>query len=366
MRKIKGPEDIKRAIHTKVLQRTTSSVTRSRLPPRTVANTHHSHHLKSARVLNRRIKHEWEPRVYEVLRLLEEHRYGRANALYSALDETTRTLDEVARRKAEVETFAEELEAANEEMEAANEEMQASNEELHAITEDLERANTDLEQFALVASHDLKEPLTTITRHAENLIEEYRDALGEDARENIAYIVDETRHMGALIDSVLTYARVNIDTSPFKPVDCNDLLTQAVKALGAGIQQSGAMISHDPLPTISADEVQLSRVFLNIMANAVKYHRPGEAVSIHLSAREEPDEWIISVRDDGIGIDSDYLEDVFKMFVRLHSLKKYPGAGLGLAIAEKIIRRHKGRIWAESAGDNQGTTLHFTIRKGLA
>ena len=358
MSTIKGPEDIKRSVHLKVLQKTSSSVYRSRLPPRSAGNTHHAHHLTSMRKLPRRMKHEWENRLADVLQVVEEHRYGRANALYSALDETTRLLNDVNRRKAEIETFAEELEAANEEM-------QASNDELQAITEDLERANTDLEQFALVASHDLKEPLQTIRKHAEGLVEEYRDTLAEHALNNVDYIIGETRHMADLVDSVLTYARINIDTEAFKPVDSGEALQQTLRTIEAGIVESGAIITQDPLPVIDADPLQFSRILLNALGNAVKYHKPGEANRIHVGAREEPDEWIFSVADSGIGVDAEYLEDVFKMFVRLHTLKEYPGAGMGLAIAERIVRRHKGRIWMESEGVGKGSTLFFSVHKGL-
>jgi light-regulated signal transduction histidine kinase (bacteriophytochrome) len=224
---------------------------------------------------------------------------------------------------------------------------------------ELESSNKELEQFASVASHDLQEPLRKIAGFTELLERRYRDRLDGDADRYLTYIVDAAKRMRILIDELLSYSRLGRGERKYLPIDCNKVLEQVLGDMEKTMKESGALVTHDELPAITADGVQLGQVFQNLIANAVKFCGNGQP-RIHVSARHEGDEWIFSVRDNGIGIEPQFFPRIFGMFQRLHTQTEYPGSGIGLAVCKKIIERHGGRIWVESTV-GKGSTFCFAL-----
>jgi PAS domain S-box-containing protein len=225
--------------------------------------------------------------------------------------------------------------------------------------EELARSNVELERFAYVASHDLQEPLRTIGRFAQLLQRRAAGALTEEAQEYLRYVTDGVQRMQNLINDVLAYSRVGSQGAAFAPADCNVILAKVTESLKASIEGQHAEVTADPLPVVVGDATQLGQVFQNLLANALKFHgeRPPR---IRISASERGGEWVFSVSDNGIGIAPEYLERIFIVFQRLHTLEEYPGTGMGLGICKKIVERHGGWIWAESAV-GQGSTFRFTL-----
>jgi signal transduction histidine kinase len=221
----------------------------------------------------------------------------------------------------------------------------------------LERSNADLRQFAYMVSHDLREPLRTVSFFADLLARKYHSYLDEDADEYIHCITSAARRMAALIDGVLAYSHVDAD-SERASADTGEALRSALANLTPTIQESQTVVTHDPLPLVRANEVQLVMVFQNLIANAIKY-RSQESPRIHVAAQQEHDAWVFSVRDNGIGIQPEYINEVFVLFRRLHGPDR-AGAGIGLATSKKIVERHGGRIWVESQ-PGFGSTFFFTI-----
>lgn len=227
------------------------------------------------------------------------------------------------------------------------------------IQQELARSNDDLEQFANAASHDLQEPLRTITSYIGLIRDRYADTLDDSAREFIHFAIDGAERMRRLIDDLLEYSRIATQSGPFEPVNCNDVLTATLENLDQAIKQAGAMVECSELPEIKGDESQLSRMFQNLIGNALKFRGQTEP-HIRVWAELHGDQWVFSVQDNGIGIAPDYQPHIFGMFTRLHSKSRYEGTGIGLALCNKIAQRHGGRIWVESEVD-KGSTFRFGI-----
>jgi PAS domain S-box-containing protein len=240
-------------------------------------------------------------------------------------------------------------------------ERKQAEETLKKTLADLERSNADLEQFAYIVSHDLQEPLRMVSSFTQLLADRHQGRLDKDADEFIAYAVDGANHMHRLINDLLAYSRVGTRGKPPAPVPADAALDQALENLTLTLEESRAEVKREPLPTVMVDDVQLVQVFQNLIANALKYR--GEAPPrIVIACRAQGAEWVFSVRDNGIGIEPQYLERIFVIFQRLPKREEYPGSGIGLAICKKIIQRHGGRMWAESK-PGEGSTFFFTLPK---
>jgi signal transduction histidine kinase len=233
-------------------------------------------------------------------------------------------------------------------------------EQIRRQAAELERSNTELEQFAYVASHDLQEPLRMITGYTKLLAKRYKGKLDKDADDFIGFAVDGAQRMHSLIQDLLILSRVGTRGKEFAPTDCEMVLSDTLVNLQAAIQESNATITHDPLPNVMADSGQLAQVFQNLIGNAIKY-RGARAPLVHVSCQSRANEWLFSVKDNGIGIDPKHAERVFVMFQRLHTRREYPGTGIGLALCKKIVERHGGKIWVESQ-EGAGATFYFTLR----
>jgi chemotaxis family two-component system sensor kinase Cph1 len=227
-------------------------------------------------------------------------------------------------------------------------------------TQELARSNAELELFAYVASHDLQEPLRMVQSFLELLTQRYRARLDADAMEFIGFAVDGARRMRLLIDDLLTYSRVGTAAKPMEPVDLGEVFASVQRNLRVAIDESGAHLGADNLPSVMGDPVQLTQLFQNLIANAIKFWRD-QPPQIDIAAQREGDWWRLSVRDNGIGISADQFDRIFVPFQRIHSCSTYPGTGLGLAICKKIVERHGGRIWVESEV-GKGSRFNLTLR----
>jgi len=238
---------------------------------------------------------------------------------------------------------------------------------------DLRRSNAELEQFAYVASHDLQEPLRMVSSYMQLLAQRYKGKLDSDADDFIGYAVDGATRMQTLINDLLTFSRVGTRGKPFEPTDCETVLEQVLTNLKMAIDESGALITHDALPTVMADESQQVQLFQNLIENAIKFR--GDVVPrIHISATRgsafvdsdsrpenmHREAWVFAVRDNGIGLEPEFFDRIFTIFQRLHSRDEYAGTGIGLAVCKKIVERHGGRIGVESEV-GKGTTFFFSI-----
>jgi PAS domain S-box-containing protein len=238
-------------------------------------------------------------------------------------------------------------------------ERREAEEKLKQTLADLTRSNDDLQQFAYVASHDLQEPLRNVVTCLQMLEKKHKCELNPDACKYITYAVESAARMKDLILDLLAYSRVATKGKSPKPTNCELILNQTVSNLRSAITETKAVITSDPLPTVPADDTQLFQIFQNLLHNAIKFRRD-EPPRVHVSAVKNDNEWIFSVKDNGIGIESEHLDRIFVIFQRLHGMNEYEGTGMGLAIVKKVVERHHGRIWVES-GPGRGTTFYFTI-----
>jgi len=263
------------------------------------------------------------------------------------------------------------LRAANEQLEERVEERTAQlahrTQELERAIEALERSNLELQHFAYVASHDLQSPLRSISGFVQLLRAEYAGRLDEQADDWIRRTVQSIQQMQTLIRDLLEYSRVDARSRPFQPVPFREVVADAVGLLQASINDSGAHVTSDPLPQVVGDRAQLVQLMENLIGNALKYHGD-QSPLIHVSAERRENDWVFSVRDNGLGIDPKYHEQIFEIFQRLHDQQAYPGTGIGLAICRRVVHRHGGRIWLESEL-GRGSTFYFTLpertRNGL-
>jgi PAS domain S-box-containing protein len=231
----------------------------------------------------------------------------------------------------------------------------------HEFAEDLKRKNTELEQFAYVASHDLQEPLRTVSGFVELLKRHYKDHADENVTRYINYITDASDRMRRLVQDLLDYSRLGRQRI-LEPVDCNLVTQEVLSDLTMSIQESQAVINIEPLPVISGYATEIKQLFQNLLSNSLKFRKPGIPPVISISVTPKEEYWQFQVTDNGIGIEEKYWERVFVIFQRLHTKNEYAGTGIGLAHCKKITELHNGRIWIDSTPGN-GSTFYFTIRK---
>lgn len=294
----------------------------------------------------------------------EKSKVERTNLLLSAksgeLDRANRELQQAQEvLEARVEERTAELKQSNVQLRAEMDERKKVEEALYRRTTELARSNAELEQFAYVASHDLQEPLRMISSYVQLLVHRYKGKLDQDADDFIGYAADGASRMQRLINDLLAYSRVGTRGKSFEQVSLDAILHQATENLHLAVEEKHAVITHDPLPVVYGDSGQLTQVLQNLIDNAIKF-RGEEPPQIHISARLQDTEWVISVRDNGIGIAPEFVGKLFTLFQRLHTRKEYPGTGLGLAICKRIVERHGGRIWVESH-PGEGATFFFTL-----
>lgn len=224
----------------------------------------------------------------------------------------------------------------------------------------LTRSNAELEQFALVASHDLQEPLRTISGFAELLSLRYRGQLDAEADKILKFMVEAAERMGRLIADLLAYSQIAKDESSITSVHMDEDLETAISLLRTSLEAADAVVTHDPLPNIELNRNQMVRLFENLLGNAIKFRKPDEPPRIHVSAERQGKEWVIRVTDNGIGFPPEHAETIFAPFRRLHTAREYPGSGIGLAACKRIVDCYGGRIGAESR-PGEGSTFWFTV-----
>jgi chemotaxis family two-component system sensor kinase Cph1 len=241
-------------------------------------------------------------------------------------------------------------------------ELERANAELAAAKAQLERSNEELQRFTTVASHDLREPLRVVSGFAELLVRRYQDQLEGDGTRFLDAITNGVAQMDKLIADLLDYARAGRPVAPRTEIDCDLLVADALAALAVTIRESGATVTSDSLPTVTGDPRGLRQLFQNLISNAIKF-AGDEPPRVSIWAAEAPGEWRFTVRDNGIGVDPADAERIFGMFTRLHSTERYPGTGVGLAVCQRIVEAHGGRIWVEPAPGG-GSQFMFTLAGG--
>jgi len=230
--------------------------------------------------------------------------------------------------------------------------------ELQQTAKELARSNAELEQFAYIASHDLQEPLRTIASYAQLLKKKITKHLDDDTALFLFYLIDGSQRMQTMIRDLLTYSRVSSQKIFFKQTNLNKILSKVAESLSLIINEKDAQVQWDSLPEIVCDPVQIERLFQNLVGNALKFCKNKPRVSITAAKKEKT--WQISIKDNGIGIDREYIDDIFGIFKRLHRRNEYSGTGIGLSICKKIVEQHGGEIWVESK-EKEGSVFNFTI-----
>ena len=256
------------------------------------------------------------------------------------------------------------LREANQELAKTNQLLIQEIREKQKIAQELQRSNAELEQFAYIVSHDLKQPLSTISAWTQMLQLRYKQKLDEKGEKYLKMIINGTQQMDNLIQDLLEYSRVSRKTKELQLVSVEDVITMAKARLEKTIKDTRAEIIYQSLPTVMADPVQLTQVFQNLIENGIKYHS-AEPPRIEIAAvfhQKETNfsEWLFSVTDNGIGIEAKFFQRIFQIFQRLHTANEYPGSGIGLAICQKIVEGYGGRIWVESEL-KKGSTFYFTL-----
>ncbi|TAN55046.1 MAG: sensor histidine kinase [Rhodospirillales bacterium] len=239
---------------------------------------------------------------------------------------------------------------------------ETAREDLERANDSLRRSNADLEQFAYIASHDLQEPLRQIGSYVQLLERRYKDKLDNDANTFITYTVDGVKRLQSLIHELLAYSSVGTRRSPFTETDLTELARKAVLSLSGDIKSSGAEVLIETLPTLTVDAPQIEAVFQQLVSNGLRFQAKGTVPRLRIWSEERADDWVVSIKDNGIGIDSQYFDRIFLIFKRLHSRAEYPGDGIGLALCQRVVERHGGRIWVESE-PGQGAVFRFTLPK---
>jgi signal transduction histidine kinase/DNA-binding response OmpR family regulator len=238
-------------------------------------------------------------------------------------------------------------------------ELKTTQQALARHAEALAVSNAELQQFACAASHDLQEPLRMVSFYTQLLAKRFKGKLDSDADAFIDYILEGARRMSDLIRRLLEYSRIGAGGPELSPTDCETIFRECMSNLRVALSESAATVTHDPLPTVVGDSLQLGQLIQNLLGNAIKFCG-GKPPRVHVSARPRDEDWLFSVRDEGIGIEPEYFDAIFAIFQQLHGKDEYQGAGVGLAICRKIVERHKGRIWVESE-PGTGSTFYFTI-----
>jgi two-component system, sensor histidine kinase and response regulator len=300
--------------------------------------------------------------------------------LFNKTDQIKRLNDELKKRAGELEAANHDLLRENAVRRRVEQELRLSEEKLRDLNTVLEkrvaersaaaeekarelaRSNGELQQFVHAASHDLKEPLRTITSYVQLLQRNYKSKLGPDSEEFVHFVVEGTRRLQQLIDDLLSYTQLDAHNQDPQTVDLSQSLRAALNNLKMSILESRAQISQDPLPVIQGHPAHMILLFQNLVGNALKFHGL-QPPQIHVSARREKDQWVIGVADNGIGIHPKYFEKLFVVFQRLHTRDEYPGTGIGLALCRKIVEERGGRIWVESEV-GKGSTFYFAVPAG--
>ncbi|RDI70811.1 sensor histidine kinase [Halopelagius longus] len=266
----------------------------------------------------------------------------------------------VGSRDALAKTHARRLESRNAELERTRDELRRAVERLEESNHKLEESNERLEQFAYVVSHDLQEPLRMVTNYLSLIEDRYGHELDEDGEEFLEYAVDGAERMHAMIDGLLELSRLGTEEETFRKVDLDGVLDDVRKQLEMRIRESGAAVEIEELPTVRGEEDQLRQLFQNLVSNALEYSGD-DPPTVHVSARRNGEsEVIVSVRDEGIGIDPDEQERIFEIFQRLHTREECSGSGIGLALCQRIVERHGGDVRVESEPE-EGSTFSVTL-----
>jgi len=283
---------------------------------------------------------------------VKQGNFGRKARIYSS--------DEIGILSRSFNSMADELYK----LEQENQEVYSSLEKkVRQRTQEIESKNKELEQFAYVASHDLQEPLRTISGFVDLLRKEYRGKLDDNGQIYLNYLAQASDRMKTLIKDLLDYSRIGREKQAM-PVDCNQLLDEVLADLGKSIRESGARITVGQLPVLRAFPTELKLLFQNLIVNSIKFRHPERLPEVSVLATQDNGKWKFTVSDNGIGIESQFLERIFIIFQRLHSRTQYEGSGIGLAHCKKIVEFHQGQIWAD-ATPGQGSRFYFTISKDL-
>ncbi|TAN47973.1 MAG: two-component sensor histidine kinase, partial [Rhodospirillales bacterium] len=273
-------------------------------------------------------------------------------------DELDRVVEAIQSMRQSLENAYGDLQSANRDMEAEIGQRRETEQKLNDLVEQLTITNSELQRFAYIASHDLQEPIRGIVLFAQKLENDYRGRLDSNADESLGHIVGNAKHMYELINDLLTFSRLGRSTT-FDRVRLDETCRSALAGLGPAIMQAKAKVTIGPMPEVNANPVLMAELLENLIDNAIKFAKPGISPEVTVSSDLVDDEWVISVADNGIGIEPSS-QDVFEVFRRHHTQQAYPGTGVGLAICKRIVQLHHGRIWYRSK-PGEGSTFFFTL-----